>query len=98
MLTSTKLTNDNCSYYYIGGFRDDNANATNVPIAFEKPAGDGYCNVLFIDGHVEGLNLKYSSATDVIKHLHKQHKYDDKTYQKLLSEAKKLDAETKDLF
>ena len=68
-----KLTEKNCSYAYVGGgLRDDNANSTTMPLIWEKPHEDDWCNVLFIDGHVQGFGGTFKSNVDIVKAMTKR--------------------------
>ncbi len=89
------ITENNTSYVYFGaGLKDDNRNATIVPVAFEKPdsVSGKKLSVLFIDGHVEQIKGEFASCQDVINNLNQRHSYPDDLYKMLLDKAKKLDA------
>ena len=74
-----KLSTD-CPYIYIGGIYEKvPANASNLPLAFEKPGyhkGVNKVNVLFADGHVEALPVTdYNTPAQVIGILNAENKY-----------------------
>jgi hypothetical protein len=86
------LKNKTCSYAYVGsGLRDDNADSTTVPVIWEKPTGDTWCSVLFIDGHVSGVGGKFNTNVDVVKALKKKLGFDDQRYNFFLKKARKMD-------
>ncbi len=82
--------NSGMSYYYIGGYTEGK-DSPNLPQAFDKPGNHkGYVNVLFLDGHVERVNIQnYSKPEDVINFLAQTHKYSPETTQQLLDRCKK---------
>ena len=86
------LTEKTCSYAYVGsGLRDDNMDSTTVPLAWEKPTGDTWCNVLFLDCHVDGVGGRFNTNVDIVKALKKKLKFDDKEYRFFLKKAQKMD-------
>jgi prepilin-type processing-associated H-X9-DG protein len=86
------ITEATTSYAYIGGgLKDDNDLATSMPILVEKPTGDPWINVLFIDGHVEGFRFEGETIEGIIDMLDDRFDYDKDVYQMLIDKAQKLD-------
>jgi prepilin-type processing-associated H-X9-DG protein len=56
--TTVTMLAMNSAYRYIGsGLKDDNKSAAMVSLAYDQSnnhPGNQWCNVLFVDGHVEG--------------------------------------------
>lgn len=54
------LTENTCSYVYVGGVWQPGAGTNEVPICWDKPENHGSqgLNVLFNDGHVSWLTLE----------------------------------------
>ena len=72
------LTEDTVSYVYLGGFSEyDNC---FIPLAFDKPGNhNGFCNVLFLDGHVkEFAGKNFKTCKEIIEFLIKQNDYSEK--------------------
>lgn len=82
--------NSGMSYYYIGGYTEGKE-SPNLPLAFDKPGNHkGYVNVLFLDGHVERINIQnYDKPEDVINFLAQTRKYPPEITQDLLERCKK---------
>lgn len=96
----TALTEANCSYLYVGGgLVDNNPDLAFLPLALDKtPNAQGRLTVLFGDGHVEPLNGRFNSLTDIMQVLLQRGKFTlpaSKTW--LLDKGHALDAQRKDL-
>ena len=88
-----KLTENNSSYIYFGGF-SEGVNA-DTPLVFEKPGNHkGYVNVLFADGHVKGhIVPNYTNCEMLLNYLHQIHRYTPELFDKLMKKAKKIDSD-----
>lgn len=63
-----KLTDRNISFIYIGEHGEKDG--PDVPIAMDKLGNhNDFVNVLFADGHVEGISGKFNSYSEIIKML-----------------------------
>ena len=71
--------------------RDDNVNSTQMPIIWEKPHGDNWVNVLFIDGHVGGFPGTIKTNVDIVNVLKKRMGLSDQQFKYYLRKAKWLD-------
>lgn len=67
-LPGAKLTDDNVSFIYIGGHGE--TDGPEIPIAIDRLGNHkDFVNVLFADGHVEGILGKFTSYSEIIKTL-----------------------------
>jgi prepilin-type processing-associated H-X9-DG protein len=82
----------NSSYIYFGGFVY--GVSPDAPLAFDKPGDhNGYINILFADGHVQGFALEYTNCEQVVNFLGQKFNYKDELLKKLLEKARKIDKE-----
>ncbi len=93
---SQPLEQENCSYIYFGGFKDDYSNKgglPDTPIIFDIPGNHhSYFNVAFRDGHVQGFVVRnIETCTDLINSLDKEFHYPPELKKKLLTKADQLD-------
>jgi hypothetical protein len=89
------ITEATTSYAYIGaGLRAGNTDAATLPLLIEKPAGTGWANVLYSDGHLEGFPYDGVSLEGIIDALDDRYDYDKPLYQRLMDKARKLDTVT----
>ena len=89
--TKGSITEQNCSYVYLGGFRE--GQNPQIPLVFDKTGNHpDIVGIVFIDGHVARYPASaIKSCEDIIIFLNKEHKYPNKLFKKLLSKAKKID-------
>ena len=88
-----RLTEGTTSYAYVGsGLRDDNVNSTTIPTMWEKPCGDDWINVAFIDGHVSGYNGSFGTNVDIARALSKELGWNQSVTEYFLKKAAALDA------
>ncbi len=83
------MTEDHCSYVYLGGFTENDDPVT--PVAFDKVENHAkkFVNVLFLDGHVEGFDGNFKSNSDVINAVLKRHNLPEKTVKELKAKTDK---------
>lgn len=83
------------AYVYLGGSREPSSDATapdNTILAFDMPGNhDGYINVLFLDGHVEGVKTNAKNATELFAQLSKMYKYTPAQMKAMQDKAAKAD-------
>ena len=90
-----EMTESNVDYAYIGGgLKDDNNNATLMPITIEKPGiPDGRTAVGFIDGHVESLEKEFDTLEATMTFLMERNMLNGtEIASQMISKAKALDA------
>lgn len=85
------------AYVYLGGSMEASSDANaphNIILAFDMPGNhDGYINVLFQDGHVEGVKTGAKTATEFVTELSKMYKYTPGQLKLMLEKAAKADKE-----
>jgi prepilin-type processing-associated H-X9-DG protein len=88
------LTEDTCSYLYVGGgLKDDNAQATSMPLIVEKPGiTDDGISVLYVDGHVERVAGRFTSMSELAAKLLAKGGLNDANQAWVAAKAQALDA------
>lgn len=79
-------------YAYIGGFLE--TSSKDIPLLFDFPGNHGciFINVFFLDGRVQGYEMRTNSCVDLINFLHRQFNYSPELYKQLLEKAGQLDS------
>ena len=78
------------SYVYFGGFSAKDT--PGIPLAFDKLGNHkNFVNILFVDGHVEGIPGNFNSYSDVINMLKKRYGYSAEDVKRLDEKAARLD-------
>jgi hypothetical protein len=87
------LTENTCSYVYLGGFRADGDPKT--PLAFDKPGNhNDFVTVLFLDGSAKRFSTSAAgSCENIVIFLHQKYKYPEKLFNLLIRKAKTIDSE-----
>ncbi len=88
------LSDENCSYVYLGGF-SESPDYADCPLAFDIPGShDGTLNVLYADGHVSSIDGKdVNTCVDLINRLNESNNYKPEVLKKLLDAATRVDAQ-----
>ena len=87
-----ELQEVNSAYIYLGGSME--TMNPRIPLAFDKPGNhNGYVNVLFLDGRVNGMVYKYATCEQLIRFLQQKNNYKPEVFEQLLNKAKKIDKE-----
>jgi len=78
-------------YAYIAGYME--TSDKNIPLLFDFPGNHSgnFVNVMFLDGRVQGIEVRLSSCSDLINFLHQQFNYSTELYKQLLEKAAQLD-------
>jgi prepilin-type processing-associated H-X9-DG protein len=78
-------------YAYIAGYME--TSDKNIPLLFDFPGNHSgnFVNVLFLDGRVQGIEVRLNSCSDLINFLHQQFNYSPELYKQLLEKAVQLD-------
>lgn len=80
------------SYAYIGGYME--TSNKDIPLLFDFPGNHGgaFINVYFLDGRVQGYEMRTKTCVEFINFLHRQFSYPPELYKQLLEKAALLDA------
>ena len=79
-------------YAYMGGYME--TSSKDIPLLFDFPGNHGgtFANVFFLDGRVQGYEMRINSCVELINFLHRQFNYSPELYRQLLEKAAQLDA------
>ncbi|MFA6103645.1 MAG: hypothetical protein WCV67_09865 [Victivallaceae bacterium] len=79
-------------YAYIGGYME--TSSKDIPLLFDFPGNHGgtFTNVFFLDGRVQGYEMRLNSCVELINFLHRQFNYPPELYRQLLEKAAQLDS------
>ncbi|MHB9138958.1 MAG: hypothetical protein ACYC4Q_06105, partial [Victivallaceae bacterium] len=78
-------------YAYIGGCME--TSDKNIPLLFDFPGNHSgnFVNVMFLDGRVQGIEVRLNTCADLINFLHQQFNYSPELYKQLMEKAVQLD-------